>query len=502
MAKEKFSKTAVVPTREEDFPGWYQAVIKASELAEVSPARGCMIIRPWGYAIWERMKSLLDAKIKETGHENVYFPLFIPLSYMQKEADHVEGFAKECAVVTHHKLTQKEGGELVPDGKLEEPYIVRPTSETLIGEAFSKWVQSYRDLPMKINQWANVVRWEMRTRMFLRTVEILWQEGHTVHATSQEAKAHTLMMLDVYHQFVTSVLAIPVVRGEKTEIERFAGAEATYTIEALMQDGKALQCGTSHFLGQHFAKSADISFLDEHGQQQTAWTTSWGMSTRLVGALIMAHGDDNGLTLPPAIAPLQIVLLPILHQLEKKDEILDYCHQIKSQLASLEWQGEKIRVSLDDRPMKGGEKSWHWIKKGVPLRIEIGAREVDQKRVSVFQRNQEVKARQVMDQSDLSTFVVGTLTDMQETMYSESEGSLKKNTVFINSLDEFKSFFSEKKSGFARAYWCNDSDKEAALAKEFGVSVRCILSEDLSQERRCFLSGREAKAEVLFAKAY
>lgn len=502
MTKAKFTRTAVVPTREDDFPGWYQAVIKASELAEASPARGCMIIRPWGYAIWERMQKLLDEKIKDTGHENAYFPLFIPLSYLQKEANHVKGFAKECAVVTHHKLTQKASGELVPDGLLEEPYIVRPTSETIIGEAFSRWVQSYRDLPMKINQWANVVRWEMRTRMFLRTVEILWQEGHTVHASEKEAKDHTLTMLDVYRQFITRVLAIPVTVGEKTEIERFAGAEATYTLEALMQDGKALQCGTSHFLGQHFAKASGINYLDEEGKQQTAWTTSWGLTTRLIGALIMVHGDDNGLVLPPAIAPKQIVLLPIIHKPEQREAILDYCSQLKSEITALKWQGETIRVLLDERPMKGGEKSWHWIKKGVPVRIEVGMREVEQSTVSLFQRNQGVKDRHLVDRSMIASSLNEVLDAMQTTMFDSAEQFVNQHTTKVSSLDELKEYFLTNTSGFAKVLWCNDADEEERISKELGVSIRVILTTDVPTNSRCFLSGKPALSEVLFAKAY
>jgi len=350
-------KTAIEPTREENYSAWYLEVIRAAELSENSDVRGCMVIKPWGYAVWENIQKALDSRFKETGHSNAYFPLFIPLSFLQKEADHVEGFAKECAVVTHHRLEQNSEGVLVPAGELEEPLIVRPTSETIIGASYAKWVQSYRDLPILINQWANVVRWEMRTRAFLRTAEFLWQEGHTVHATSEEAMEETVKMLGVYKDFAENVLAVPVITGEKSEAERFPGAVATYSIEAMMQDRKALQAGTSHFLGQNFAKSSGIKYQSKEGKEEYAWTTSWGVSTRLIGALIMSHADDNGMVMPPRVAPAHVAILPIYKNDEERDTVLAFVKDLKSKLTKIEYYGRKIEVQIDDRDLRGGEKN-------------------------------------------------------------------------------------------------------------------------------------------------
>src|SRR4051794_7974976 len=362
-------QSAISPTQTEDFPEWYQQAVRAADLAENSPVPGCMVIKPWGYALWENMQARLDAMFKETGHRNAYFPLFIPKSYLEKEAQHVEGFAKECAVVTHHRLELGPDGTLVPGGELEEPLIVRPTSETIIGATFSKWVQSYRDLPLLINQWANVVRWELRTRMFLRTTEFLWQEGHTVHATAEEAQAETKQMLDVYAAFAEDYLAMPVIRGEKSAAERFPGAVSTFTIEAFMQDGKALQAGTSHFLGQNFAKASEIKFLDETGVLQHAWTTSWGVSTRLIGALLMTHSDDDGLVLPPRLAPTHVVILPITAKAEDPAAVIAYCRKLRDDLQALRFHERNVEVEVDERDLRGGEKNWSWVKKGVPIRL-------------------------------------------------------------------------------------------------------------------------------------
>ena len=381
-------KTAITPTREENYPEWYQQVIKAADLAETSPVRGCMVIKPWGYAIWENIQKELDRRFKATGHKNAYFPLFIPMRYLQKEADHVDGFAKECAVVTHSRLEADENGQLQPAGPLDEPLIVRPTSETIIGELFAKWVQSYRDLPLLINQWANVVRWEMRTRLFLRTSEFLWQEGHTVHATEEEAMEETRTMLDVYADFSEKYLAMPVIKGEKTEAERFPGAVSTYSIEAMMQDKKALQAGTSHFLGQNFAKSSSIKFLNAESKEEYAWTTSWGVSTRLVGGLIMTHSDDDGLVLPPAIAPAHIVILPVTPKPDSREAVLEYCRNLKQSLEAQSYLDEPIRVELDDRDIRGGEKTWSWVKKGVPVRIEVGPRDMEKDAVFYAKKRQ------------------------------------------------------------------------------------------------------------------
>ncbi len=344
-------KTAIQPTRQEDYPGWYQEVIRAADMAESSPVRGCMVIKPWGYSLWENMQAVLDRMFKETGHENAYFPLLIPMSFLEKEAEHVEGFAKECAVVTHHRLEPGPEGGLVPAGELEEPLIVRPTSETIIGASYAKWVQSYRDLPILINQWANVVRWELRTRMFLRTTEFLWQEGHTVHATKAEAVEETHRMLGVYARFAEDYMAMPVIQGEKTAAERFPGAVSTLSIEAMMQDRKALQAGTSHFLGQNFSRAQEIKFQDQHGEEVYAWTTSWGVSTRLVGALIMTHGDDDGLVLPPKLAPKQMVLLPIYRNDDERSQVLQYCDDLCKSLATQRYDDQPLRVHTDDRDL-------------------------------------------------------------------------------------------------------------------------------------------------------
>ncbi len=382
-------KHALSVTRADDFAQWYQEVIAEAEMAEESGVRGCMVIRPWGYGIWERMQALMDARIKAAGVQNCYFPLFIPLSYFAKEAEHVEGFAKEMAVVTHHRLVSDGEGGLVPDpsAKLEEPLIVRPTSETVIGQAMSRWIQSWRDLPLLTNQWANVVRWEMRTRMFLRTTEFLWQEGHTAHADKADAMTETLRALEMYRAFAEEDVALPVIVGEKPENERFPGAEATYSIEAMMQDGKALQAGTSHYLGTSFAEAANIRYQDREGGQQLCHTTSWGVSTRMVGALIMAHGDDDGLRVPPKLAPHQIVILPMLREDEGDAALLAYCEELRADLAGLRAFGDPVRVLLDKRPGKATGKRWAWVKKGVPLILEIGGRDAAGGQVSAIRRD-------------------------------------------------------------------------------------------------------------------
>ena len=381
-------KHALSVTRDQDFAAWYQAVISEADMAEESGVRGCMVIRPWGYGIWERMQKLLDERIKATGHENCYFPLFIPLSYFEKEAEHVDGFAKEMAVVTHHRLIQKDG-KMIPDpeARLEEPLVVRPTSETVIGAAFSRWVQSWRDLPVLINQWANVVRWEMRTRMFLRTAEFLWQEGHTAHATVDEAMEETLKMLEVYRSFAEECVALPVIAGEKPENERFPGAVATYSIEAMMQDGKALQAGTSHFLGTTFSSAQNIKFQNAEGQQELAQTTSWGVSTRMIGGLIMVHGDDDGLRVPPRVAPYQIVVVPMLRDTDEDAAILEYCGNLVTELNKQDVFREPVRALLDRRPAKAANKRWSWVKKGAPIVIEVGGRDMAGGNVSVIRRD-------------------------------------------------------------------------------------------------------------------
>src|SRR5437660_5528489 len=408
------SKTAITPRRDEDFPEWYQQVVRAAELAEPSDVRGCMVIRPWGYGIWENMQRQLDAMFRATGHRNAYFPLFIPLSYFAKEAEHVEGFAKECAVVTHSRLEMGEDGKMKPASPLSEPLVVRPTSETIIGASYAKWVQSYRDLPILINQWANVVRWEMRPRLFLRTTEFLWQEGHTVHETEAEARAETERMLDVYETFVREHLAIPVFSGEKSQSERFPGAVQTLSIEAMVQDRRAIQAGTSHFLGQHFSRTSGIQFQNREGKQEFGWTTSWGMSTRLVGTLVMAHGDDDGVVLPPRIAPTQIVILPITPREETRAKILEACDQLAQRLRANHYVDLPIEVEVDRRDLGGGAKNWEWIKKGVPVRIEIGPRDHEKDSVTMNRREQPVKAKESMPLEEFVQRAPDVLMSIQE----------------------------------------------------------------------------------------
>ena len=465
------NNTAISPTRAEDYAEWFQQVIKAADLAENSPVRGCMVIKPWGYAIWENFQKILDKKFKDTGHKNAYFPLFIPLSFLEKEAQHVEGFAKECAVVTHSRLQAGPDGKLQPASPLEEPLIVRPTSETIIGESFSKWVQSYRDLPLLINQWANVVRWEMRTRMFLRTTEFLWQEGHTAHATKEEALEETRRMLDIYAEFAKNYMAMPVIKGEKTAGERFPGAESTFCVEAMMQDRKALQAGTSHFLGQNFAHSSNIKFIDEKGQEAFAWTTSWGVSTRLIGGLIMTHSDDNGLILPPKIAPSHIVILPVVHKEETRTQVLDYCHSLKQQLQSQLFDGQPVQVELDARDMRGGDKSWYWIKKGIPLRVEVGPRDIANDSVFVARRDRDL-SKVSQKRSEFVATIAQQLQSIQDSLFSRADSFRLQNTHKIDSKDDFYAFFSpqnpdkpEIHGGFALSHWSGDPSVEEQLKK-------------------------------------
>ena len=507
MAKK--TKTAITPTRAEDYPEWYQQVVRAADLAENSPVRGCMVIKPWGYALWENIQRVLDGMFKATGHKNAYFPLLIPLSFMQKEADHVEGFAKECAVVTHHRLEAGPDGKLVPAAPLEEPLIIRPTSETIIGSVFAKWIQSYRDLPLLINQWANIVRWEMRTRLFLRTTEFLWQEGHTAHATEAEAREETMRMLDVYADFAENWMAMPVIKGEKTVAERFPGAVATYSIEAMMQDRKALQSGTSHFLGQNFGRVFDIDFLGADGKQQIAWTTSWGVSTRLIGALTMTHGDDDGLVLPPRIAPAHVAILPIIHSDDARAEVLEYCEKLAAELRVVPYAGRTVEVELDVREGRGGEKLWTWIKRGVPLRVEIGPRDIANDSVFVGRRDRGHKDRQSIPRGEFVATITDRLEEIQQSLLERARAFRTEHTHRIDTKDDFYAFFTPKTSdkpeihgGFALSHWNGDAAVEDQINKDLSVTVRCIPLDGEQEPGSCVFTAQPSEQRVLWAKAY
>lgn len=501
MNSTKNKKTAITPTREQNYPEWYQQVIKAADMAEISPVRGCMIIKPWGYALWENTQRIMNEKFRATGHKNLYFPLLIPLSFMQKEAEHVDGFAKECAVVTHSRLAKNEEGNLVPAGPLEEPYIIRPTSETIIGDAFSRWIQSYRDLPVLINQWANIVRWEMRTRIFLRTTEFLWQEGHTAHATEDEAQQESLMMLDLYEDFCENYMAMPVIKGEKSASERFPGAVNTYCIEAMMQDKKALQAGTSHFLGQHFAKGFNIKFSNAEGQEEFAWTTSWGVSTRLIGGLIMTHSDDDGLVLPPKIASTHVVILPIIHKEEDRASILKYCQLVADELRQIRYHDQPIGVEVDTRELTGGEKAWSWVKKGVPVRIEVGKKEYDADSVFMGRRDKEYKDRKVIKREEFLNSITNELDELQAILLGRARKMLAENTVTIESKEAFYEHF-KADGGFALAHWNGDPAIEEQIKKDFAVTIRCIPFDKKGQKGKCIFTGEESAQPVVFAKAY
>lgn len=490
MAKE-------VTSREDNYSLWYNNLVTKADLAENSAVRGCMVIKPYGYAIWENMQQTLDKMFKDTGHVNAYFPLFIPKSFFSKEADHVEGFAKECAVVTHYRLRNSPDGkgvEVDPDAKLEEELIVRPTSETIIWNTYKNWIQSYRDLPILCNQWANVVRWEMRTRLFLRTAEFLWQEGHTAHATQIEAVEETERIIHLYEDFAKNWLAIPVIVGRKTASERFAGAIDTYCIEALMQDGKALQAGTSHFLGQNFAKAFDVQFANKEGKLDYVWATSWGVSTRLMGALIMAHSDNNGLVLPPKLAPIQVVIVPIFKGDDELKLMLEKCNAIKAEL-----QKRNISVKIDDRDnVRSGFKFAEHELKGVPVRLALGPRDVQNGTIEIARR--DTLEKQVITQEGIAEYIDKLLVDIQENIYQKALKFRENNIVKVDTYDEFK--VQIEKGGFILAHWDGTAETEALIKDETKATIRCIPLNNTPEEGKCMVTGKPSKERVVFARAY
>ncbi len=513
-------KRALPVTREDNFPEWYQAVVDSADLAETSPVRGCMIVKPWGWGIWELIQAALDARIKETGHENCYFPLFIPMSFIAQEASHVEGFAKEMAVVTHHRLKAVDGKLAVdPTSELEEPLVVRPTSETIIGDAFRRWISSYRELPILINQWANVVRWEMRTRMFLRTTEFLWQEGHTAHADGEDALGETLKMLDVYRELAEDVLAMPVVVGEKPENERFPGADATYSIEAMMQDGKALQAGTSHYLGTNFARAQNIRYQSATGELEYCHTTSWGVSTRLIGGVIMTHGDDDGLRLPPRIAPKQVVIVPMLREKPEDAELLAYCEKLKGELDGLAAFGAPLRAHLDKKPIRSANKRWDWLRRGAPILLEVGPRDMASDQVTMIRRDKLRDGDKILSQTlPRQTFLdeaAGLLADIQQNLFDEAKARLDANirTDFAD-FDAIAAYFGaaaeeDEKTGFkgwARVPWARPTGAELeeveARLKALKLTLRNVPADQKPPSGRCVFTGRPAVENILVARAY
>ncbi len=480
--------------RSEDYSAWYNNLVKNADLAEHAAVKGCMVIKPYGYAIWEKMQQELDRRFKDTGHVNAYFPLFIPKSFFTKEASHVEGFATECAVVTHYRLKNVDGEMVVdPEAKLEEELIVRPTSETIIWNTYKGWIQSYRDLPLLVNQWANVVRWEMRTRLFLRTTEFLWQEGHTAHATEAEAVEETRKMLEVYADFAENILAVPVIKGLKTETERFAGALDTYCIEGLMQDGKALQMGTSHFLGQNFAKAFDVKFVSKENKPEFVWATSWGVSTRLMGALIMSHSDDDGLVLPPRLAPIQVVIVPIYRSDEEQTKVLEAGDKI---FAALKAKGLSVKFDTRDTH-KPGFKFAEWELKGVPIRIAIGPRDLENQTVEIARR--DTKEKQLVSLTDLENKVLHLLDQIQENIYQKALDNRAEKTYICDTWDDFEQ---KVELGFVYAHWDGTAETEKKIKEKTKATIRCIPLNNEQQTGKCILSGNPSTQRVLFAKAY
>ena len=484
-----------ITARKKNFSQWYLDTIQSSDLADHSPVRGCMIIKPWGYAIWERIQQILDKKLKDSQHENVYFPLLIPLSFIEKEFSHIEGFAKECAVVTHSRL-KSQNGKLKPDNPLEEPYIIRPTSETIIGSTYASWIKSYRDLPIKINQWANVMRWELRPRLFLRTSEFLWQEGHTIHESKFEAEAHTLTILDLYSDFIENHLAIPVFKGIKTPNERFPGAVETYCLEAVMQDGKAIQSATSHFLGQNFSKAFNIAFTNKEGKQDFTWTTSWGVSTRLIGSIIMSHGDDNGLILPPRISPKQVVIIPLLNKIKKfNNDILLFCKKIQDVLES-----NHVSTFLDQKDHDNdSEKIWKNIKKGIPIKIEIGPNELQNQTISLNYRTWPFSKKISLPINLLTEQIHTFLNDIQIQLYNKALINTLKYTREIYSIEELENYLIYNK-GFATCFWHSTSNIDNITLK-YKITIRCILLEN-DIKGLCLFSQQETCMRILLGKSY
>jgi len=510
MAKPQQSKnkSAIQPTRSADFPEWYQQVIKAADMAENSETRGCMVIKPWGYGIWELIQQQLDTRFKATGHQNAYFPLLIPLSYLEKEAGHAEGFATECAVVTHHRLEtekQEDGSvKMIPTGKLSEPYVIRPTSETIIGAAFSRWVESYRDLPLLINQWANVMRWEMRPRMFLRTAEFLWQEGHTAHETLEEAHVETRLIHQLYEDFLRDHLAIPVIPGEKTEAERFPGADMTLTVEAMVQDKKAIQAGTSHYLGQNFSKAQDISFTDRQGDKQFAHTTSWGVSTRLIGTLIMAHADDDGLVLPPRVAPQQIIIIPVTPKAETRDAIIDACQALAEVLRREKSYAEApLRVHVDTRDIGGGIKKWEWVKKGAPIRIEIGPRDLESGKVCLQRRDRAPMEKEFIPKEDFLRNATEILQEIHTTLLARATELRDNNITECADLDTFDKHWSQEQPGWLLTPWAGTREQEEEISKKHKIAIRCMPN-DLQNETpaACLITGEPTPQRALWGRSY
>ncbi len=506
-------KHALAITREQDFAAWYQEVIAEADLAEESGVRGCMVIRPWGYGIWERIQKLMDARIKAAGVDNCYFPLFIPLSFFAEEADHVDGFAKEMAVVTHHRLKAIDGTlQPDPESRLEEPLVVRPTSETVIGRAMSRWVQSWRDLPLLTNQWANVVRWEMRTRMFLRTSEFLWQEGHTAHATRDDAMEETLRALEMYRSFAEDVLAMPVVAGEKPENERFPGAVATYSIEAMMQDGKALQAGTSHYLGTGFAEAAGIRYQDQEGGQQLCHTTSWGVSTRMIGGVIMVHGDDDGLRCPPQIAPHQVVIVPMLRDKPEDAEVIAYCEELARELGAVDMFREPLRVLFDKKPVKAATKRWGWVKKGAPVIVEVGGRDVAGGNVSVLRRDALYDengklASAILPRGDFIAAVGTMLGEIQTTLHAEARERLLANIRHdVTTIDVLADAFEGERPGWAEVEWSRPTgaalDKVVEWLKAHKLTLRNVPMNAARASGTCLFTGEKAVERVLVGRSY